>query len=45
MLLSVTSSDNTPIGTPNPTGNHFNFTENIMINNIPNQNVGVDIRT
>ena len=28
----VTSSDKTPIGTPSPVGNNFNFTENIIIN-------------
>ena len=41
----VTSSDKTPIGTPSPVGNNFNFTENIIINKIPIQNVGVDINT
>ena len=41
----VTSSDKTPIGTPSPVGNNFNFTENIIINKIPIQNVGVDIYT
>ena len=37
--------DKTPIGTPSPVGNNFNFTENIIINKIPIQNVGVDIST
>ena len=41
----VTSYDKTPIGTPSPVGNNFYFTENIIINKIPIQNVGVDIST
>ena len=41
----VTSSDKTPIGTQSPVGNNFYFTENIIINKIPIQNVGVDIIT
>ena len=39
----VTLDDSTPIGTPKATGNIPSFTENTTINNIPNQNVGVEI--
>ena len=43
LSTNPTFSDKTPIGTLSATGNHPNFTENNIINNIPSQNVGVDI--